>query len=139
MNNELSYSERIERLQKTNEVISEFEAKYPFLKYFTQLQRWNKMLEHYLFYKNTKVREAFLRNYEHAIKVYSNLCLCSKPISESTVKNCEVFVVSEYGCGIFKGWTRTVLESDNDYVIVEFDDISRVVHKNDVFEIYQAS
>lgn len=125
----------MKRSQKLSELKCEFERKYPFFREFNLLQKWDELLEHYIFHEDDGLKKAFLIEYERAIKTFSGICVHSKPISLSSPINCKVFISSECETGKFRGWARTVQKNNNDYVIVRFHNSSRLFHKNNVYEI----
>lgn len=132
----LSYTESVKRSQKLNELKCELENKYPLFREFNLLQKWDELLEYYLFHEDDELKKAFLGEYERAIKTFSGICVHSRPISLLSPINCKVFVSSESETGKFRGWVRTVQKSNNDYIIVKFRNITKIIHKNDAYEIY---
>ncbi|MCK4668227.1 hypothetical protein KAU33_15860 [Candidatus Dependentiae bacterium] len=132
----LSHTERVKRSQKLDELKCELENKYPLFREFNLLQKWDELLEYYIFHEDNGLKKAFLGEYERAIKIFSGICVHSKPISLLSPINCKVFVSSIHETGEFRGWACTVQEDNNDYVIVRFRNVSKLIHKNDAYEIY---
>lgn len=132
----MSYTERAGRSQKLSELKCELENKYPLFREFNLLQKWDDLLEYYLFHEDDVLKSMFLVEYEQAIKVFSGICIFSRPISLLSPINCKVFVSSIHETGEFRGWACTVREDNSDYVIVRFRNVSKLIHKNDAYEIY---
>ena len=115
MKNELALSEFIRRDRETKKLMDELESSYPFLQVSNELQRWNELLQDYLFHDDTKLKEKFLKDYGKAIEIFSNLYMRSKPFTSSSPIGCKVFVAFEHKYGRFRGWARTVDDFDTDY------------------------
>lgn len=78
----------------------------------------------------------FFTNVESEIRKFSNFCLYTKPLSDSTQKDCRIYDYEKNRYATFKGFVSSI-EANLEYAIVKYENVnySSITHKNKLIEI----